>query len=177
MKVELMERNLLTGIFTAIIALTLSVATPAIGCVMPDDLKTALRKEMCKVPEYRSYSGSGPDCLELQTRQRAEDSGAQVAAARLCGFEEEGAELERLYKAYSPYIEAFYECLDVNFDTKKVLNDGFNRGIKLGQSRRVCSAELKAKIAARIPVLISMGKKSMEIGKNLNEKFHIKIKQ
>jgi hypothetical protein len=176
-KDDLMERNLLAGIFTAIIALTLSIATPAIGCVMPDDLKTALRKEMCKVPEYRSFSGSGPDCLELQSRQRGEDSGVQVGAARLCGFEAEGAELERLNKALSPYIEAMYECIDVNFDTKKVFNDGFDHGIKMVNSMRVCSTELNETMRTRLPVLISMGLKSLEIGKKLNEKFNIQIKQ
>ena len=115
--------------------------------------------------------------MELQSRQRGEDSGVQVAAARLCGFEAEGAELERLTKELSPYIEAIYECPDVNFDTKKVFNDGFAHGIKLVKSRRVCSAELNAKLRTRLPVLISMGRESLEIGKKLNEKFNIQIKQ
>lgn len=140
-------------------------------CSLSEDLKEKLRQRLCNSTEYGKFTGS--DCIEKNIRKRAEDSGIQVQYAKMCGFTNEAIQLEGLILSSIPYLKSFNECIGVSFDTKAVFNAGYNDGIHIAE-RETCSYRLKSKLRSRLPTLISMGKKGLDVGKSLNQKLGIR---
>lgn len=139
-------------------------------CSLSDDVKIKLRQGICNSTEYGSFTGQ--NCVEKNLRKRAEDSGIQVQSAKMCGFINEAKRLEDLTLSAIPYMKSFYECIGATFDTKAVFSAAYNDGKQLAE-RETCSYRLKSKLRSRLPTLLSMGRKGLEMGKSLNQKLGI----
>jgi hypothetical protein len=160
-----------------LISILLAVGIFAMGssanaeCTMNEIEKPNTRIGVCR---QQPGIATGFGCTSLLMKEQVADQLQQIALARRCGFNEEADKLEKFYKLTTPYVVSLYECVDTDIDrvdveTKaKAEVDKNLAGLPAG-----CSAELKDKMAKRLPKLIEIDEKSLAEMKSLATKINL----
>ncbi|MFT3732865.1 MAG: hypothetical protein QM780_15830 [Hyphomicrobium sp.] len=131
-----------------------------------------IQKPETRVGLCRQQPGiaTGYGCTSLLMKEQAADQFQQVELARRCGFNAEADKLEKFYKATTPYILSLYQCVDTAVDRADVEQKAKAEVAKnLASLAPGCPAELKEKMAKRLPKLIEIDEKSLSQIKVLAE--------
>jgi len=142
------------------------IATSAYAeCTMNEIEKPNTRIGLCR---QQPGIASGFGCTSLLMKEQAADQFQQIALARRCGFNAEADKLEKFYKQTTPYIVSLYECIDTAVDRVDVETKATAEVEKnLASLPAGCSAQLKEKMAKRLPKLVEIDEKSLEEMKRL----------
>ena len=163
MNVRLISILLATG-------LTAIASSAFAECTMNEIEKPNTRIGVC-----RQLPGiaSGYGCTGLLMREQVADQFQQIALARRCGFNAEADKLQKFYQATTPYVASLYECIDTKVDRGDIEQKATAEVEKnLAKLPAGCSADLKEKMAKRLPKLLEIDEKSYkeirELAKNIN---------
>ena len=140
-------------------------------CTMNEIQKSDTRVGACRgVPGI----ATGYGCTSLLMKQQVADQFQQIELARRCGFNAEADKLEKFYKQTTPLVISLYECIDTSVDRTDVEKQAKDEVTKsLSTLPPGCSAELKEKMAKRLPKLLVIDEKSYSEMKALAENFSL----
>jgi hypothetical protein len=156
-----------------LISILLAVGLAIIGsnasanaeCTMNEIEKPNTRIGVCR---QQPGIASGFGCTSLLMKEQVADQFQQVALARRCGFNAEADKLEKFYKQTTPYVLSLYECIDTAIDRRDIETKAKAEVEKtLASLAPGCPAELKDKMAKRLPKLIEIDEKSLARMKQL----------
>jgi len=145
----------------AVLALGLfpSLCSGAAACTLNEIQKTDMRVGMCG---QQIGVATGYACTSLLMRAQVADQFEQIQLARRCGFNAEADKLDSFYKATTPFIVKLYECVDTAIDRADVEKKAQVEVDKsLAKLPAGCPADLKEKMAKRLPNLIQSDQKSL----------------
>jgi hypothetical protein len=129
-------------------------------CSMNEIEKSNTRLGICR---QQIGIASGYGCTSLLMRAQVADQFQQIELARRCGFNAEADKLEKFYQQTTPLIVSFYECVDTSVDRVKIEQEAKEEVAKaLAVLPAGCSADLKAKMEARLPKVLALDEKSWE---------------
>ncbi|HML29329.1 MAG TPA: hypothetical protein PKE16_10910 [Hyphomicrobium sp.] len=151
--------------------LTVAASTANAECTMNEIEKPATRIGVCR---QQPGIATGFGCTSLLMKEQVADQFQQIALARRCGFNAEADKLEKFYKMTTPYVVSLYECVDTSVDradVEKKANVEVEKN--LASLAPGCTAELKAKMAKRLPKLIEMDEQSLKQMKELAERINL----
>ncbi len=105
---------------------------------------------------------TGFGCTSLLMKEQVADQFQQIELARRCGFNTEADKLAKFYQQTTPYVVSLYECVDTSVDRADIEKQATAEVEKnLSKLPAGCSAELKEKMAKRLPKLIAIDAKSL----------------
>ena len=135
-----------------------SLSGGAAACTLNEIQKADMRRGIC-----RQHVGiaTGYACTSLVMREQVAEQFEQMELARRCGFTAEADKLDRFYKAMTPYIVNLYGCIDTAIDRAAVEKKaGEQVAQSLAKLPPGCPADLKEKMAKRLPKLIETDQRS-----------------
>jgi hypothetical protein len=136
-------------------------------CTMNEIEKSNTRIGMCR---QQVGIASGFGCTSLLMKAQVADQLQQIELARRCGFNAEATKLQKFYDQTTPLIVSLYECVDTAVDRAEVETKAKEEVQKaLAALPAGCSAELKAKMEARLPKLLAIDEKSLAQVKEIAE--------
>ena len=140
-------------------------------CTMNEIEKPNTRIGLCR---QQPGIASGFGCTSLLMKEQVADQFQQIELARRCGFNAEADKLEKFYKETTPYVVSLYECVDTSVDRADVETSAKAEVAKtLATLPAGCSAELKDKMAKRLPKLLEIDRKSLLQMKDLATQINI----
>lgn len=140
-------------------------------CTMNEIEKPNTRIGLCR---QQPGIATGFGCTSLLMKEQVADQFQQIELARRCGFKAEADKLEKYYKATTPFVVSLYECVDTSVDRADVEKQARAEVAKnLLSLPADCSAELKDKMAKRLPKLIEIDEKSLAQVRALAEKINL----
>ncbi|MBS0238765.1 MAG: hypothetical protein JSR89_10110 [Proteobacteria bacterium] len=146
---------------TAVLALGVfpSLCSGAVACTLNEIQKTDMRVGICR---QQVGIATGYACTSLVMRSQVADQFEQIQLARRCGFNAEADKLDRFYKTTTPFVVKLYGCVDAAIDRADVEKKAQVEVDKsLTKLPAGCSADLKEKMAKRLPKLIETDQKSL----------------
>jgi len=146
---------------TAVLALGLfpSLGGGAAACTLNEIQKTDMRVGICR---QQVGIATGYACTSLVMRSQVADQFEQIQLARRCGFNAEADKLDRFYQATTPFVVKLYGCVDTAIDRADVEKKAQEEVDKsLTKLPAGCSADLKEKMAKRLPKLIETDQRSL----------------
>ncbi len=151
--------------------LSLIASNAEATCTMNEIEKPNTRIGVCRqLPGIASGFG----CTSLLMKEQVADQFQQIELARRCGFNAEAIKLEKFYKETTPYVVSLYECIDTSVDLGDVENQAKAEvAKKLISLAPGCPADLKDKMAKRLPKLIEIDEKSLADMKDLAVKINL----
>jgi hypothetical protein len=154
-----------------LISILLAIGISVIGstanaeCTLNEIDKPNTRIGLCR---QQPGIASGFGCTSLLMKEQVADQYQQMALARRCGFTAEAEKLEKFYEQTTPYVASLYECIDTSIDRADVETKAKAEVEKnLASLAPGCPAELKEKMAKRLPKLIEIDEKSLSRMKEL----------
>jgi hypothetical protein len=128
-------------------------------CTMNEIQKQNTRAGVCR---DQPGIATGFGCTSLLMRAQVADQFQQIELARRCGFNAEADKLTKFYKETTPLVVGLYECVDTSVDRADVEKQAHAEVAKtLAALPAGCSAELKEKMAKRLPKLLAIDAKSL----------------
>lgn len=151
----------MTSRLTAVLALGLlpSLCSGAEACTLNEIQKVDMRVGICR---QQVGIATGYACTSLVMRSQVADQFEQIQLARRCGFNAEADKLDRFYKATTPFVVKLYACVDTAIDRADVEKKAEEEvGKSLTKLPPGCPADLKEKMAKRLPKLIESDQRSL----------------
>ncbi|RUP00041.1 hypothetical protein [Hyphomicrobium sp.] len=136
-----------------------------------------IEKSNARIGMCRQLPGiaSGFGCTSLLMQSQVADQFQQIELARRCGFNAEADKLEKFYKQTTPLVASLYECVDTSVDRADVEKKAKEEVVKaLAAIPAGCSADLKAKMEARLPKLLAIDEKSLAQMKAIADQINLK---
>jgi hypothetical protein len=148
--------------------LTTAASSAYAECTMNEIEKPNTRIGVCRqLPGIASGFG----CTSLLMKEQIADQFQQIELARRCGFNAEADKLQKFYKQTTPYVVSLYECIDTTVDRADIESKAKVEVEKnLAKLAPGCPAELKEKMAKRLPKLLEIDEKSLADIKDLATK-------
>lgn len=140
-------------------------------CTMNEIEKPNTRVGLCR---QQIGIATGYGCTSLLMQAQVADQFQQIELARRCGFKAEADKLEKYYQQTTPFVVSLYECIDTSVDRTDVETKAKSDvAKKLSSLPAGCPADLKEKMAKRLPKLIEIDEKSLEEIKALAAKINL----
>jgi hypothetical protein len=151
--------------------LSLIVSHANAQCTMNEIEKPNTRIGLCR---QQPGIATGYGCTSLLMQEQVADQFQQIELARRCGFKAEADKLDKYYQQTTPFIVSLYECIDTSVDRADVEKQARGEVTKkLSSLPEGCSADLKDKMAKRLPKLIEIDEKSLAEVKALAAKINL----
>lgn len=157
--------------FLLAMGLAVAASNANAECTMNEIEKPNTRIGVCR---QQPGIASGYGCTSLLMKEQVADQFQQIALAKRCGFNAEAAKLEKFYADTTPYVVSLYECIDTTVDRADIETKAKAEVEKnLASLPAGCPADLKDKMAKRLPKLIEIDEKSLAEMKALATKINL----
>lgn len=157
--------------FLMAMGVALAASNAGAECTMNEIEKPNTRIGVCR---QQPGIATGFGCTSLLMKEQVADQFQQIALARRCGFKDQADKLEKYYNQTTPYVISLYECVDTTVNRADVETQAKAEvDKKLGSLPAGCPADLKDKMAKRLPKLIEIDEQALAQMKVLATKINL----